>query len=106
MSIPHKSHEDATAESFKKDPGYAAEYLSAVMEDGDQEELMLALRRLALAFGMKDVAESAKLNPKTLYRTLSPSGNPALRSFQAILGAMGMRLAVMPIAPKEHPGTI
>jgi probable addiction module antidote protein len=101
MNKPYISHEDATIESFRKDPDYAAEYLNAVLEDGSQEELMLALRRMASAFGMKEVAESSKLNPKTLYRTLSSAGNPELRSFQAILGAMGMRLAVTPLA-REH----
>ena len=99
MTKPYVSHEEATIESFKKDPEYAAEYLNAVLEDGTQEELMLALRRIAAAHGMKDVAETAQLNPKTLYRTLSSSGNPELKSFQAILGAMGMRLAVTPINP-------
>ncbi len=101
MNKPYISHEEATIESFRNNPDYAAEYLNAVLEDGDQEELMLALRRVASAFGMKEVAESSKLNPKTLYRTLSSSGNPELRSFQAILGAMGMRLAVTPLA-REH----
>ena len=99
MTKPYVSHEEATIESFKKDPEYAAEYLNAVLEDGTQEDLMLALRRVAAAHGMKDVAETAQLNPKTLYRTLSSSGNPELKSFQAILGAMGMRLAVTPINP-------
>ena len=84
------------------DPAFAAEYLNAVLEDGDQEELMLALRRVASAFGMKDVAETANLNPKTLYRTLSSAGNPELKSFQAILGAMGMRLAVTPLEREHH----
>jgi len=97
MSKPYISHEITTIESFKRDPELAAEYLNSVLEDGTQKELMLALRRIAEAFGMKDVAEIAKLNPKTLYRTLSPTGNPELRSFQAILGAMGMRLAVTPV---------
>lgn len=102
MNKPYILHEEATIASFKKDPDYAAEYLNAVLEDGDQEELMLALRRVATAFGMKDVAETAQLNPKTLYRTLSPAGNPELRSFQAILGAMGMRLAVTPLVREQH----
>jgi len=96
---PYVSHKEATVESFRKDPTYAAEYLNAVLEDGTQEELMLALRRIGSAFGMKEVAGCAGLNPKTLYRTLSPAGNPELKSFQAILGAMGMRLAVTPL---EH----
>ena len=98
MTVPYCSHEEAAIENFKNNPQFAADYLNAVLEDGNQEELMLALRRIASAFGMRDVAENAKLNPKTLYRTLSPIGNPELRSFQAILGAMGMRLAVTPVA--------
>ncbi len=97
MNKPYISHEEATIESFRNDPTYAAEYLNAVLEDGDQEELMLALRRIATAFGMREVAEYAQLNPKTLYRTLSSTGNPELKSFQAILSAMGMRLAVTPV---------
>ena len=97
MNKPYISHEEATIQSFKRDPEFAAEYLNSVLEDGSQEELMLALRRVAEAFGVKDVAEAAHLNPKSIYRTLSPSGNPELKSFQAILGAMGMRLAVTPL---------
>ena len=68
-----------------------------MLEDGSQEELMIALRRIAEAFGVREVAEAAHLNPKSIYRTLSSSGNPELKSFQAILGAMGMRLAVTPL---------
>lgn len=44
MNKPYISHEEATIESFKKDPDYAAEYLKAVLGYGDQEELMIALR--------------------------------------------------------------
>lgn len=57
MNKPYISHEQATIESLGQDPAYAAEYLNAVLEDGVQEELMLALRRVASAFSMKDVAE-------------------------------------------------
>jgi len=48
---PHRSHEEATVESFAKDPEYAAAYLKAVLEDGDAAELRVALKRMALAFG-------------------------------------------------------
>lgn len=38
-----------------------------------------------------------------LYRTLSPDGNPALSSLSAILKAMGLRLAVLPMnTPPAH----
>jgi probable addiction module antidote protein len=97
-SAPSRSHEEATVESLRKDPAYAAEYLNAVLEDGDQEELMLALRRLAEAFGgVQKLAGKAKLNANTLYRTLSPRGNPELKSLRSVLRAMGMQLTVRPL---------
>lgn len=45
---------------------------------------------------MAKIAERAQLNPTTLYRTLSRSGNPELRSLSAILGKMGLRIAIQP----------
>lgn len=98
---PSISHEEATLESFREDRELAAEYLNAVLEDGDQEELMLALRRLSAAYGgVAGLAQSTRLNATSLYRTLSRQGNPELRSLSALLEAMGMRLAVRPI-PKR-----
>ena len=97
-SATSRSHEEATVESFRKDPAFAAEYLSSVFEDGDQEELMLALRRMSKAFGgVPKLAEEAELNVNTLYRTLSPKGNPELKSLRSLLRAMGMQLAVRPL---------
>ena len=100
---PSRDHDAATIESFRKSPRFAAEYLSAVLEDGDQEELMMALRRLSEAFGgVPALAAAAGLNPTTLYRTLSRRGNPELRSITALLKAMGMRLSVQPVARKTR----
>ena len=97
-SVPSRSHEQATVESFRKDPEFAAEYLNSVLEDGDQEELMLALRRMSKAFGgVQKLAAKANLNANTLYRTLSPKGNPELKSLRAVLRAMGMQLTVRPL---------
>jgi probable addiction module antidote protein len=69
--------------------------LNAILEDGEQGELLIALRQMTKAFGgVQDVAQKANLNPTQLYRTLSVEGNPELRSLSAILNAMGLRLAV------------
>ena len=57
---PYVSHEEATIESFRKDPAYAAEYLDAVLEDGTQEELMLALRRVGSAAIASTSAKTAE----------------------------------------------
>jgi probable addiction module antidote protein len=100
---PSRSHEEATIESFRRDPLFAADYLNAVLEDGDQDELMLALRRMSAAFGgVTKLASKSKLNPNTLYRTLSPKGNPELKSLRAILAAMGMQLTVRPLPRKPQ----
>ena len=99
---PFRSHEAATIESFRKDPAFAAEYLNAVLADGDQDEVMVALRRLSQAFGgVAKVAKNAHLNATTLYRTLSPKGNPELKSLTALLRALGMQLAVRPLPQKR-----
>jgi len=92
------------AEVYREDPAYALQLLNSILEDGDQSELLIALRQIAKAFGgVQAVAEQAHLNPTQLYRTLSAEGNPALSSFSAILKAMGMRLSVQPMqAPTAH----
>ena len=101
-----RSHEAATIESFRDDPEFAAEYLNQVLEDGDQDELMIALRRMAAAFGgVGGIAEAADLNATTLYRTLSQRGNPELKSLTAILKAMGLRIAVQPLYSRQGPGS-
>ena len=85
-------------ESFQKNPKFAAEYLNAILEDGDPEELLTALRYMAAAFGgVPALARKAELNATTLYRTLSPKGNPELKSLKSLLSAMGMQLAVRPV---------
>jgi probable addiction module antidote protein len=94
-----RPHDDAMAEAFRKDPAYAVELLNAILADGEQAELLVALRQMAKAFGgVRGVAKEAGLNPNQLYRTLSTGGNPELRSLSTILRAMGLRLAVQPIA--------
>ncbi len=90
-----RSHEDATVESFRRDRKYAAAYLDQVLADGDQQELMLALRRLSEALGgVPGLAQQAGLNATTLYRKLSGNGDPELRTLRALLDAMGLRLSI------------
>lgn len=81
-----------------KDPAEAAAYLEAVIEEGDQAALMLALRQVALARGgIAEIARKAKLTREATYKMLSRSGNPELRSLASVLRATGLRLAVKPV---------
>jgi probable addiction module antidote protein len=90
-----RPHDEAMAELLREDPAYAVDLLNSILEDGEQGELLIALRQMTKAFGgVQDVAQKANLNPTQIYRTLSEQGNPELRSLSAILKAMGLRLAV------------
>ena len=98
-----KPNDVAMAELYRDDPAFALDVINSILEDGDQAELLIVLRQMAQAFGgVQAVAEQAHLNSTQLYRTLSSKGNPALSSLSAILKAMGLRLAVQPLAASVH----
>ena len=81
-----------------KDPAEAAAYLEAVLEDGDQAAIMLALRQVAQAQGgLATIARKARLTREATYKMLSKTGNPELRSLSAVLKATGLRISVKPI---------
>jgi probable addiction module antidote protein len=93
-----RPQDEAMAEYYRKKPAFARRLLNEVLADGDQQELLVMLRQMSLAFGgVRAIAGQADLNPTQLYRTLSAEGNPSLSSLTAILKAMGLRIAVQPI---------
>ncbi len=77
-----------------KNPDEAAAYLNAALEDNDQKVFLLALRDIAEARGMTQLAQETLLNRENLYRMLSSNGNPQLASLNALLQSLGLRLAV------------
>lgn len=68
-------------------------YLNAALEEDDPELFLLALRNVAQG-GMARLAEKTKLNRESLYKMLSECGNPELKNLDALLHALGFRLAV------------
>jgi len=78
-----------------KDPGEAVEYLKAALEEHDMPELFLvALKDVAEARGIAQLAKEAHLNRENLYKILSQTGNPEFKSLYAILDALGLQLSV------------
>jgi len=89
------SHDETIIRRLRKDPKFAAEYLRAALEDDDEPRvLLIALRQLALAQGIAKVAKSAGIERESLYRALSPSGNPRLSTLVAVTKAVGLKLTV------------
>ena len=81
-----------------KNPVEAAEYLNAAIEEGDEATFLLALRNVASAHGVRTVAEKANMNRVSVYRALSQNGNPGIRTLFALLGCVGLKIAVEPKA--------
>ena len=76
------------------DPAEAAEYLNAALEDGSQEVFLMALKDVADAKGLSEIARETKLNRENLYRILSTQGNPKLKSLNSVLHSVGLKLSV------------
>ncbi len=89
------SHDEAIVRRLRKDPEFAAEYLKAALEDADEPRvLLIALRQLAQARGIANVAKAAGIERESLYRALSAHGNPRLSTLVAVTKAIGLRLTV------------
>ena len=98
------SHDEALVRELRADPVFAAEYLQAAMEDAEEPAvLLIALRHVSEAYGMAEVAKAAGIKRESLYRALSPKGNPTLKTLMAVLKAVGLRLAVAPGTPVQEP---
>lgn len=96
MNKRDKSYDSSLTQALT-DPQEAAAYIDAVMELEDPAVLSLALREVANAHGMAEVARRAELGEKTLFRSLSENGNPTLATLQKVLHAVGLRLSVQPV---------
>ena len=87
------SHDESMARELRENPDFAAEYLRAAMEDkAERRVLLVALRRIAEAHRLAKVAKTAGIERESLYRALSPRGNPRFSTLVAGAKAMGLRL--------------
>lgn len=96
MNAPRDASFDDYLIKTMKDPAEAAAYIEAVMEQDDPATLLVALRQIAKAHGMAEVARRADVGDKMLFKALSAEGNPTLTTVHKVLHAMGLRLSVVP----------
>jgi probable addiction module antidote protein len=95
------SHHEREVAELRADRALAVEYLKEAMESldnpDDRAAGLLALRTVAEAYGgLGAVAAEAGISRESLYRTLSATGNPTLKTLLAVLKAVGMKLSVEP----------
>ena len=79
-----------------------AEYLATALENPDQDAFLIAVRDVAKARGIANVAARAGLGRESLYKTLQPGAKPRFDTVRRLLAALGVKLDVSP--SKEHVG--
>ena len=71
-----------------------ADYLEAVLEDGDPALITHALGVIARAKGMAQIGRASGLGRESLYKALSAKGNPEFATVLKVIHALGLKLKV------------
>ena len=83
------------AEHLETEEDMAA-YLEAALEENDPSLIAAALGDIARAKGMSQIAKQTGLGRESLYKALSPEGNPEFSTVLKVVTALGIRLHAVP----------
>ena len=95
-TIPHKDY----LLGKLKNPGEAAATSIPSPRMGNPIPSQGHPKRRQAQGGIGKLAENTKLSRTSLYKTLSPAGNPELGTLELILAAFGIRIGFFPIPAK------
>jgi probable addiction module antidote protein len=79
------------ADYLKSDDDMAA-YLEAALVEGDPTLFTAALGDIARAKGMTEIARKTGLGRESLYKALSPDGNPEFATVLKVVRSLGLNL--------------
>jgi probable addiction module antidote protein len=94
-------------EQLQTDPEFTEVYLKGSLAEYEKDKdicfFLNALRRIAEARGgMTDLARKTGLSRQNLYKIFTAKSMPRVDTLNAILNALGFRLAVQPLEPLEN----
>jgi probable addiction module antidote protein len=82
-----------------------AEYLNAALEDPNPDVFLVAVRDVAQAHGMAQLAKDTGLGRESLYKALTPGAKPRYDTMLKLLQALGVKLQAFPAhidSPKQR----
>ena len=88
------------AADYLDDEETIALYLNAALEDPNPDVLLAAIRDVARARGMTQLANAAGLGRESLYKALTPGAKPRYDTVLKLLHALGVKLTATPV---RHP---
>lgn len=78
--------------NYLRDEQDMAAYLEAALSGGDAAVIAAALGDIARARGMTQLARDTGLGRESLYKALSPEGNPEFSTVLKVLDALNIKL--------------
>jgi probable addiction module antidote protein len=82
------------AADYLDDEETIAEYLTAALEDPNPDLFLVAVRDVARARGMAQLARDTGLGRESLYKALAPGAKPRYDTVLKVLRALGVKLHV------------
>ncbi|MBI5014102.1 MAG: putative addiction module antidote protein [Deltaproteobacteria bacterium] len=80
------------AADYLNDEETIAEYLTAALEDPNPEAFLVAVKDVARARGMAQLAKDTGLGRESLYKALSPGAKPRYDTVLKVVRALGITL--------------
>ena len=78
-----------------------SEYLTAALEDPNPEMFLMAIKDVARARGMTQLARDSGIGRESLYKALAPGAHPRYETIAKVCGALGVRLVAQATTPHE-----
>ena len=94
MTIKTKTFDAA---EYLEDEETIAEYLNMALDDPNPEMLLLAVKNIARARGMAQIAQDTGLGRESLYKALSDGAKPRYDTVLIVVRALGVKLHAEPI---------
>ncbi len=85
------------AADYLDDEETISEYITAALEDSNPDVFLTAVRDVARARGMAQLAKDAGLGRERLYKALTPGAKPRYDTVLKLLHALGVKLSASPI---------
>lgn len=79
---------------YLDDDDMIREYLTSVLEEGDANDIIVALGHIAKAIGMSKIAEETGMSRPSLYKALSDNSKPQFDTILKVLRAVGGNLTL------------
>jgi len=76
----------------------AAIYLEDIFKTGDPDLIIAAIGDVARAKGMSKIADETNRGRESLYKSLSPGGNPSFETVMKVLSSLGFGLRPAPVS--------